>query len=64
MVTRMQFTGRREQRREFAAELVADRDKRGDAGQLARLETGGHGHCKEAEKLRQKLGKAVPEGEE
>lgn len=31
------------------------RDARGDAGQLARLEARGHGHCKEATRLREKL---------
>jgi len=44
-------------RQEFAAELAADREKRGDTGQLARLEANGHGHCQEAAKLRKKLNK-------
>ena len=64
MPTRMQFRERRRERREAAAELVAAREKRGDSGQLARLEARGHGHCQEASKLRKKLNKANPVKEE
>jgi len=53
----MQFRDRVEARREFATELASDREKRGDAGQLARLSAAGRGHCKEAGKLRKRLGK-------
>ena len=60
MTTRMRFRERLIARREFAAELATEREKRGDAGQLARLEANGHGHCKEAEKLRKKLTKIGP----
>jgi len=60
----MQFRDRVTKRREFAAELAADREKRGDAGQLARLEADGHGHCKEAGKLRKKLNKVGEVSEE
>jgi len=56
----MKFRERREERRETAARLASEREKRGDAGQLARLEANDRGHCKEAEKLRQKLGKIEP----
>lgn len=64
MPTRMMFKERRLERRKFADELATEREKRGDAGQLARLEANGHGHCQEAGKLRQKLDKIDPiEGE-
>ncbi len=57
MPTRMNFRERCTKRQEFAAEQAASREKRGDTGQLARLEANGHGHCREAEKLRQGLNK-------
>ncbi len=60
MTTRMQFKKRLIERREFAARLAEEREQRGDAGQLARLEARGHGHCQEAEKLRQKLNRPGP----
>ncbi len=60
MPTRMKFRERREERRETAARLSSEREKRGDAGQLARLEAAGRGHCKEAGKLRQKLSQPSP----
>ena len=47
---------RLEQRRSEAAERAAERAARGDAGQLAKLVAEGHGDCKEAKKLRAKLG--------
>ena len=64
MTTRMKFRERRMKRQEFAAELAGEREKRGDGGQLARLEANGHGHCQEAEKLRKKLNKVGPVEEE
>ena len=64
MTTRMQFRDRLDKRREFATELASDREKRGDAGQLARLSAAGHVHCKEAGKLRKRLGKVQPVAEE
>ena len=39
-------------RREGADERQEARIARGDAGQLAKLEREGHGHCKEAKRLR------------
>lgn len=53
----MKSREKRQQLREQAEQMAAAREARGDAGQLARLETRGHGHCKEAEKLRKKLDK-------
>ena len=64
MPTRMKFRERRTSRQELAAEQADERKKRGDAGQLARLEAHGHGHCKEAEKLRQMLNKVESVTEE
>lgn len=64
MPTRKQFKERIRERQEQAAEIAAAREKRGDAGQLARLEANGHGHCREAEKLRKKLNKLGPVSEE
>ena len=64
MPTRMKFKERRAERATNVATLVEEREKRGDTGQLLRLEANGHGHCQEAEKLRKKLGKVGPiEGE-
>lgn len=42
-------------RQEAAMQRQALRDKRGDKGQLEKLEKEGHGHCKEAKRLRAKL---------
>lgn len=47
----------RERRHQVADELSAIRAKRTDAQQLALLEKRGHGHCKEAEKLRARIAK-------
>jgi hypothetical protein len=44
-----------DQRRAEAEERQEARDARGDAGQIARLEASGHGHCKEAKRLRRKV---------
>lgn len=38
-----------------AAERKAAREKRSDAEQLARLEAAGHGHSREAQRLRESL---------
>ena len=46
---------RREERQREAKERKAEREKRGDVNQLYRLEAAGHGHCKEAKRLRQEL---------
>ena len=42
----------RSARQDGAKERQAARAARGDAGQLARLEAAGHGHCREAKRLR------------
>ena len=47
--------GSRESRRAVAVENTERRGKRSAAQQLARLEADGHGHCREAEKLRKQL---------
>lgn len=57
MPTRMNFRERCDGRRQQAEDQAAAREKRGDAGQLSRLEANGYGHCREAEKLRKKLNK-------
>ena len=44
-------------RRREAEERNEARRERGDAGQLARLEREGHGHCREAKRLRALLEK-------
>lgn len=41
-----------ESRCKAAQEREAARAARGNAGQLARLEKAGHGHCREAKRLR------------
>ena len=64
MPTRMNFRERRTERQEFAAKSAEEREKRGDPGQLARLESEGHGHCREATKLRKKLNQESPQEEE
>ncbi len=46
---------RRDERKAQAAERQEARDARGDKAQLARLVKKGHGHCKEAKRLREKL---------
>ncbi len=46
---------RREERRHTAELAKKAREERGDEGQLLRLERSGHGHCKEAKRLRKKL---------
>lgn len=60
MPTRFQFKERRIQRRQEAEERAADREKRGDVGQLNRLEQRGFGECREAARLRKKLGMTNP----
>ena len=45
----------RERRREEAEERQKDRDRLGDKGQLAHLIATGHGHCKEADRLRERI---------
>lgn len=44
-------------RRKEALERQAEREVRGDMGQVAKLEREGHGHCKEAERLRARIAK-------
>lgn len=56
MPSRAKFRERREQRREDAARRQEARDKRGDAGQLQKLEHHGHGEGREAKRLRNRLG--------
>ena len=62
MPTRMNWSGRREVRREQAEARQEERTNRGDAGQLRHLESLGFGECKEAQSLRLKLlgGTPVP----
>jgi hypothetical protein len=43
---------RREWRKKEAAERQAERENRTDTEQLAKLVRAGHGHCKEAKRLR------------
>ena len=45
----------RERRRREAAARQALRGARSDRDQLSKLENNGHGHCKEAEKLRESV---------
>jgi len=45
----------KENRRMFAELRQQERDERGDFGQLEKLEAEGHGHCREAVRLRIKL---------
>lgn len=61
VATRRNFRDRRQARREAAEERAADRAKRGDAGQLMRLEQRGFGESREAERLRKKLALPAPE---
>lgn len=60
VATRRNFRDRRQARREAAEERAADRAKRGDAGQLMRLEQRGFGECAEAKRLRKKLSGGDP----
>jgi hypothetical protein len=46
--------------RDEADERAAERDKRGDVGQLQRLEQQGFSECREATRLRKKLGTTDP----
>jgi len=59
MPTRMKFKERRAIRRNEAAGRQQEREQRGDAGQLKRLEQQGFGECREAKRLRQKLAKGA-----
>ena len=43
------------ERREEAEERQAERNTRSPEVQLSRLERQGHGHCKEADKLREQI---------
>lgn len=52
MAKRLNFRERRKQRYEEAAERQEERIKRTPAQQLKKLEDAGHGHCKEADRLR------------
>ena len=52
---------RRQTMRDEADERAAERDKRGDVGQLQRLEQRGFSECREATRLRKKLGTTDPE---
>jgi hypothetical protein len=54
----MRFGERLLERRREALARQAERDERGDAGQLRQLERGGHGDCKEAARLRKRIAKA------
>ncbi len=45
----------KENKRIFAELRKQEREDRGDFGQLEKLEAEGHGHCREAVKLRTKL---------
>ena len=47
----------KEQRQREAKERQAERDRRGDEAQLKKLTDNGHGHCKEADRLRKKNNK-------
>ena len=49
--------GRKQARRLAAEERQAARDARTDEEQLKSLERRGHGHCKEAQRLRERLAK-------
>lgn len=54
MATRRNFYTRLDKRRAEAKLRAEARAKRTDAQQLAKLISNGHGHCKEAERLRKK----------
>jgi hypothetical protein len=51
----------KERRRREAEERQAERDRRGDEGQLNRLIDKGHGHCKEVQRLRDRMTQRVNE---
>lgn len=53
------FRDRRQERQAEAEERRRAREKRGDAGQLSKLERSGHGHCREADRLREKLARVA-----
>lgn len=57
MAGRTNFPDNQKKRREEALVRVAERDQRGDSGQLKQLEQRGFGECREAKRLRQKLDK-------
>lgn len=59
MAGRKNFKERLKIRRDEAAARKTEREARGDAGQLTRLEQRGLGETKEAKRLREKLGKAA-----
>ena len=54
----------RQARRENAEYRQRLREGRGDRGQLAKLEREGHGHCREADRLRAKLAERQTNGGE
>jgi hypothetical protein len=51
----------KERRQREASERQAERDRRGDEGQLNRLIDKGHSHCREADRLREKIGGEIQE---
>jgi hypothetical protein len=55
MSTRKNFPDRVKARQEEAATRQAERDTRGDQGQLNRLKQQGLGECREAKRLQKKL---------
>jgi len=58
MAGRVNFVDRVKARQDSAAERQAEREKRTHQQQLDLLIKRGHGHCKEAAKLRSKIGRA------
>lgn len=60
MPTRMRCRGRRDERRLAAEQRQEDRNLRGDAGQLMRLQHLGFGECEEARRLHLKLSGGNP----
>lgn len=60
MPSRKNWKERRNQRREDANRRQQNREQRGDAGQLMRLEQRGFGECVEAKRLREKLSGGDP----
>ncbi len=55
MTKRARFPSRVQRRRDAAAERLAQRKARGDAGQLERLRVLGHGNGREARRLERRL---------
>ena len=51
----MRRSDRLEQRRQEATIRQVKREKRGDKGQITKLKTAGHGHCKEVIRLRKRV---------